>query len=242
MRTENAAGFSRRAVWLLLTGSLLLAGCRQDMHDQPRMYPLRGSPMFTDGRSARPLIQGTVARGLLREDRAFYSGKDADNKPVDGFPFAVTREVLERGQQRYNIYCAPCHDRAGTGNGMIVQRGFRRPPSYHIERLRLQPPGYVVDTIANGFGAMPDYAVQVQPNDRWAIAAYVKTLQFSQNVPAAELSAEMQQQIPAPAPTTAAPGAANAEGQGNAAAPGTNLPPPVGRIPLAERPRGGDQK
>jgi hypothetical protein len=201
------------------------------------MYPLRPSPVFADGRSARPLVEGVVARGQLREDRMFYTGKGPDNRPVDGYPFPVTAEILMRGQQRFNIYCSPCHDRLGTGNGMIVQRGFRRPPSFHIDRLRQQPPGYIVDTISNGFGAMPDYATQVQPNDRWAVAAYVKTLQYSQNVPVAELTPEERQKLP-PQQTGAVPaqGGAGAQGQGDAAAPQSNLPAPAGRMPTAEQP------
>lgn len=224
--------------FVTVCGGLLLTGCRQDMHDQPRMYPLRSSPVFADGRSARPLMQGVVARGHLKEDRVFYTGKGADNRPVDGYPFPITEEILSRGQQRFNIYCTPCHDRLGTGNGMIVQRGFRRPPSFHIDRLRQQPPGYIVDTIANGFGAMPDYATQVQPHDRWAIAAYVKTLQYSQNVPVSELTAEMRQRLPAQ--QAGAPPAA--QGRGNAASPRSNLPAPVGRIPTAEQPDRRQQK
>jgi mono/diheme cytochrome c family protein len=204
------------------------------MHDQPRTYPLRGSVLFADGRSARPLLEGTVARGYLREDQGFYTGKGQDNQPLDRYPFAITEQVLRRGQERYNIYCSPCHDRTGSGNGIIVQRGFRRPPSYHIDRLRQQPPGYIVDTITHGFGAMPDYAAQVQANDRWAIAAYVKTLQYSQNVPLADLPPDMQQRMPArPAAAQGAPGS---QGRGSAATPGSNLPPPGIRIPAAEQP------
>jgi hypothetical protein len=233
LRTETALA-------AVCAGAVLLSACRQDMHDQPRMYPLRPSPVFADGRSARPLVQGVVARGNLREDRAFYSGKGPDNRPVDGYPFAITEQVLTRGQERFNIYCSPCHDRLGTGNGMIVQRGFRRPPSFHIDRLRQQPPGYIVDTITNGFGAMPDYAAQVQPHDRWAVAAYVKTLQYSQNAPVSDFTPEMRQKLPPPGaaaqPGTAGQGAPDAQGQGSAAAPQSNLPPPVTRIPAAEQP------
>ena len=216
-----------RAFLVVCAGGLLLTGCRQDMHDQPRMYPLRPSPVFEDGRSARPLLQGVVARGQLREDRAFYTGKGPDDQPAEVYPFAITAEVLTRGQQRFNIYCTPCHDYGGTGNGMIVQRGFRRPPSFHTDRLRQQPPGYIVDVIGNGFGAMADYAAQVQPHDRWAIAAYVKTLQYSQNVPVSELTPEMRQKLPAPPAT---------QDRGNAASPQSNLPAPASRIPAAERP------
>jgi hypothetical protein len=170
---------------------LVLTGCRQDMHDQPKYIPLRPSSFFADGRSSRPAIEGTVARGKLREDAALYRGKGPDGQPVTDFPFPVTREIVLRGQDRYNIYCTPCHDRLGNGDGMIVRRGFRKPPSYHIDRLRQVPNGYIYDVITNGFGAMQDYAAQIEPRDRWAIVAYVRALQLSQNasiddVPAAD--------------------------------------------------------
>lgn len=158
-----------------------LAGCRQDMQDQPKYVPLRPSSFFDDGRSARPIPTGTVARGHLDADIAFYTGKGPDGKYVDAFPFPITKEVLLRGQQRFNIYCTPCHDRMGTGNGMVVRRGFRHPPSYHIDRLRQAPNGYIFDVITNGFGAMQDYSAQIEPADRWAIIAYERALQLSQN-------------------------------------------------------------
>lgn len=171
MRTKLTCG----AVLAML---LLASACRQDMQDQPKYIPLRASSFFDDHRSARPLPENTVARGHLFSDTEFYTGKSGDQF-VDRFPFPVTRDVLARGQQRFNIYCAPCHDRLGDGNGMIVRRGFRKPPSYHIDRLRKAPNGYIYDVITNGFGAMPDYALQVQPADRWAIVAYVRALQYS---------------------------------------------------------------
>jgi hypothetical protein len=160
---------------------LILTGCRQDMHDQPKYIPLRPSSFFDDGRSARPIPAGTVARGHLDADIAFYTGKGPDGKYVDAFPFPITKDVLMRGQNRYNIYCTPCHDRLGTGNGMVVRRGFRHPPSYHIDRLRQAPNGYIFDVITNGFGAMQDYSAQIEPADRWAIIAYERALQLSQN-------------------------------------------------------------
>ena len=165
---------------MLLISAALLTGCRRDMQDQPKFIALRPSSFFIDGRSERPLVEGTVARGHLQADTVFYTGKTGD-KPVDAFPFPVTRDVLNRGQERFNIYCSPCHDRLGYGNGMVVQRGYKHPPSYHIDRLRQVPVGYIFDVITNGFGAMPDYAAQVAPADRWAIVAYVRTLQYSQN-------------------------------------------------------------
>ena len=164
----------------ILILATLLAGCRQDMQDQPKYIPLRPSTFFADSRSERPLVEGTVARGHLYADTAFYTGSVA-GKPVEAFPFAITRDVLDRGQQRFNIYCSPCHDRLGTGQGMVVLRGFRQPPSYHIDRLRKAPVGYIFGVITEGIGPMPDYAAQIEPYDRWAIVAYVRVLQLSQD-------------------------------------------------------------
>jgi mono/diheme cytochrome c family protein len=172
-----------------------LAGCRQDMHDQPKFIPLRPSTFFTDGRSERPLIEGTVARGHLNDDTALYTGKGADGKALDTFPFPVTKELVERGQVRFNVYCAPCHDRTGSGQGMIVKRGYHQPPSYHIDRLRQVPNGYIYDVITNGFGAMPDYAAQIPPRDRWAIVAYVRALQMSQSASIDDVPAEARGQL-----------------------------------------------
>ena len=177
----------------LVLSLAVLSACRQDMHDQPKYIPLRPSDFFADGRSARPLSEGTVARGYLDANVLLYTGKGADGKPSNEFPMPVTKELLLRGQQRFNIYCSPCHDRTGSGDGMIVRRGYRRPPTYHSDRLRQQPNGYFFDVITRGFGAMPDYAAQVQPEDRWAIVAYIRALQLSQqasinDVPAADRS------------------------------------------------------
>ena len=172
-----------------------LSACRQDMHDQPKYIPLRPSTFFADGRSARPLIDGTVARGHLNEDAALYTGKGPDGKPVKDFPFAVTKEVILRGQQRFNVYCTPCHDRTGNGNGMIVRRGYRHPPSYHVDRLREMPNGYFFDVITNGFGAMPDYAAQIPVEDRWAIVSYIRALQLSQQASINDVPAEARGQL-----------------------------------------------
>ena len=169
----------RSAMVLALAAATV--ACRQDMHDQPKFIPLRPATFFDDGRSARPLVEGTVARGHLDDDTAFYTGKGPDGKPLDTFPFPVTKEVIERGQERFNIYCTPCHGRTGNGDGMIVRRGFRHPPSYHIDQLRQLSNGYIFDVITNGFGAMPDYAAQIPARDRWAIVAYIRALQLSQN-------------------------------------------------------------
>ena len=181
-----------------LLAILVLAGCRQDMHDQPRFKPLAMSDFYTDLRSARPPVEGTVARGQLHEDSYFFTGKIGSN-PGDYLPFPATREVLERGQQRFNIYCAPCHSRMGDGNGMIVQRGFKQPPSYHIERLEKAPLGYFFDVMTNGFGAMPSYAGQIPERDRWCIVAYIRALQLSQHASTADVPAG--QKVPSEPPT-----------------------------------------
>ncbi len=161
-------------------------GCRQDMHDQPKYEALESSSFFPDGRSSRQLVPGTVARGQLREDSHLYEGK-VEGKLVDTFPFPVTEEILERGQQRYQIFCTPCHDSLGNGEGMVVRRGFRPPPSYHIDRLRMAPVGHFYDVITNGFGAMQDYAAQIPVRDRWAIVAYIRALQLSQHAPLSDV-------------------------------------------------------
>src|SRR5262249_29614868 len=153
--------------------------CRQDMHDQPRFKPLAKSDFFTDQRSARQPVEDTVARGQLHDDTYFYTGKIGPN-PGDYMPFPVTLQVLQRGQQRFNVYCAPCHARRGDGNGMIPQRGLKHPPSFHDERLVKAPLGYFFDVMTNGFGAMLDYSAQVSPEDRWKIVAYIRALQLSE--------------------------------------------------------------
>ncbi|MCC6407589.1 MAG: cytochrome c [Planctomycetes bacterium] len=168
------------AALLALAAAFLSAGCRQDMHDQPKLRGMRGSAFFADGRGMRPTVPGTVARGQLNDDELLHTGK-LDGKPSEVFPFEITRADLERGRERFEIYCTPCHDRTGSGNGMIVQRGMKRPPSYHIQRLREQPPGYFFDVMTNGFGAMFDYSDRIKPEDRWRIAAYIRVLQLSQN-------------------------------------------------------------
>jgi mono/diheme cytochrome c family protein len=182
---RRAAGVAG-VIALVLTG----AACRQDMHDQPRYSAYEASTFFADGQSARPLVEGTVARGHLNEDTLLYTGKDGDDNAAM-FPFPVTEQVMARGQERFNIYCSPCHGRTGHGDGMIVRRGYRRPPSLADDRLRDAPVGHFFDVITNGFGAMPDYAAQIQPADRWAIVAYVRALQLSAHatldeVPAAD--------------------------------------------------------
>lgn len=179
---------------------ILLAACRQDMHDAPRYDPLEASAVFPKGASARPLVEGTVARGELRADELLYTGK-VGGQPSAAYPFAMTRADLDRGEERFNIYCSPCHAQSGEGTGMVVQRGYRQPPSLHIDRLRQAPAGYFVDVMSNGFGVMPDYRAQIVAEDRWRIAAYVRVLQTSRqgtatDVPPAELE---RLQNPAPA-------------------------------------------
>ncbi len=177
----------------LLLGALLLSACQQQMADQPRYQPLQRSTFFGDERSARPLPPGTVARGELREG-ALYTGK-SNGALVNTLPLPLTLALLERGQERFDIFCSPCHGRVGTGDGMIVRRGYRRPPSYHIDRLRQAPIGHFFDVITNGFGGMPSYAAQVPPEDRWAIAAYIRALQLSQEAPLADLPPAEQQRL-----------------------------------------------
>jgi cytochrome c553 len=173
---------------------IFLAACQQQMADQPRYEPLSPSTFFGDARSARPLVEGTVARGQLRRDEHFYTGKE-QGRLVDTFPFPVTRSVLARGQERFNIFCSPCHDRIGNGQGMIVRRGYRAPPSYHVDRLRAAPLGHFFQVMTNGFGVMPDYAQQVSPEDRWAIVAYIRALQLSQHARLVDVPPEERSQL-----------------------------------------------
>jgi mono/diheme cytochrome c family protein len=211
---------NRWGLWLVLLAAGLLPACQQEMAKQPAYRPLEPSAFFADGRSARPLVPGTVARGQLRTDNHLFTGKRgpteevaratavigsggggpfsvlavalAERPYVDTFPFPVTREVLERGRQRFTIFCAVCHGPLGQGNGIVVQRGFTPPPSYHTDRLRTAPVGYFYDVVTNGFGSMPDHSAQIPPRDRWAIVAYIRVLQLSQHAPLAELPDEQR--------------------------------------------------
>ena len=190
---------------MTLAALFALAGCRQDMQNQPKFIPLRSNDFFPDQRSGRNPIRGTVPRldnatldaEQLDPNSYYLSGKHG---AVYGneLPFPLTTEVMDRGQQRYNIYCAPCHARVGDGNGMIVQRGFKHPPSFHQERLRSAPVGYFYEIISNGLGAMPDYASQIKPADRWAITAYIRALQVSQNASEADVPPEYKDKLNAP--------------------------------------------
>jgi hypothetical protein len=165
------------------------AGCEQHMADQPRYEALEQSDFFLDGAAARHPPEGTVPRGFAQHDDYFSTGR-IDGELGNTFPLPVTGELLLRGQERFNIHCSPCHDRTGSGQGMIVQRGFPQPPSYHTDRLRNAPVGHFFDVITHGFGRMYDYSAQVTPEDRWAIAAYIRALQISRHAPAEQLSDE----------------------------------------------------
>jgi mono/diheme cytochrome c family protein len=201
---------------------LLNGGCRRDMQDQPKMKPYRGTSFFGDGLSSRQPIEGTVARGFLRSDTAYYTGKKTGALPaasptpgtaqpgnaqantypddVDTFPFPVTKEIVMRGRERYEIFCSVCHGLTGNGDGMIVRRGFRRAASFNDDRLRQAPVGHFFDAITNGWGAMPSYASQVPVQDRWAIISYIRALQASQSNPATASASPSPAASPAPTP------------------------------------------
>jgi mono/diheme cytochrome c family protein len=191
---------STKKIWFrVFAFSWLIAGlsgsaCRQDMHDQPKYIPLRESSFFNDARSARPLVEGTVARGHLHDDELMYTGK-VKGEDATLFPMRVDAAVMARGQQRFDIHCSPCHGRAGLGDGMVVLRGYRRPPSFHQDRLRNAPVGHFFDVMTNGFGAMPDYAAQITAEDRWAIVAYVRALQLSEHATLADVPSSDRSRI-----------------------------------------------
>ena len=178
----------------LLAACLLLAGCRQDMHDTPRYEPLEESDFFADGRSERLPVANTVARGLLREDELLYTGR-VNGQLANMFPMPVDAQVMLRGQERFNVFCSPCHGRTGQGDGMVVRRGFRAPTAFTDQRLREAPVGYFYDVMTNGFGAMSDYASQVPVADRWAIAAYIKALQLSQHATIDDVPADKRAEL-----------------------------------------------
>jgi mono/diheme cytochrome c family protein len=213
-----SSGFACPCLLLLL---LISVGCRRDMQDQPKMKPFRGTTFFGDGLSSRQPIQGTVARGFLRTDSAYFTGKKTANAgqglgqttqgqagqaqaqtdfpdDVDTFPFPVTKEIVVRGRERYDIFCSVCHGLTGNGDGMIVRRGFRRAASFNDDRLRQAPVGHFFDAVTNGWGAMPSYASQIPVQDRWAIIAYIRALQTSQQ----NLANPAGSPSPAPSPAT----------------------------------------
>jgi len=179
----------------LICIALTTGGCRQDMHDQPKFEPLEATTVFANGAASRPMIEGTVARGMLRDDKVFYTGRTPEDQFVTELPVPLTRELLTRGQTRFNAFCSPCHGRVGEGDGMVVQRGFKYPTSFHETRLRESPVGYYFHIMTNGFGEMSSYAAQIPPADRWAIVAYVRALQASQHTPVDDLSAEDLERI-----------------------------------------------
>jgi mono/diheme cytochrome c family protein len=182
----------------LISGLVLLtAGCRQDMHDAPRYEAYEATATFADGRASRSAPAGTVARGWLRDDEALYTGK-TNGQPVDAIPFAISHADMRRGQERFTIYCTPCHGQLGDGNGMVVQRGLRQAANFHQDRLRQERIGYFFDVITNGFGAMQGYAEQVPVRDRWLIAAYVRALQYSQNASINDVPPERRAELEAP--------------------------------------------
>jgi hypothetical protein len=178
------------AAWSVMS----VAGCRRDMQIQPRYDTYAATNFFDDGRSARQPVPGTVARGYLRIDDHLYKGK-IDGKDADTFPFPITATDILRGQQRFNIYCTPCHDYTGSGRGMIVQRGFPEPPSLHIDRLRQAPVGHFFDVMTNGFGNMYSYAARVTPEDRWRIAAYIRALQLSEHATPADVPEDEREKL-----------------------------------------------
>jgi mono/diheme cytochrome c family protein len=178
------------------------------MHDQPRYEPFEESDFFPDGQATRLPVEGTVARGELREDALLFTGLDAEGRPATSLPIELDAATLERGRVLYDVYCAPCHDRAGTGNGMIVRRGFKRPESFHSARLRAAPPGYFFQVMTNGFAEMASYAAMLEPRERWAVAAYVRALQLSQAVPGEELTAADRSALAAAVDESPSPAAA----------------------------------
>jgi mono/diheme cytochrome c family protein len=225
-----SGGYIQNWSRIVCLGLLLTAGCQQKMASQPSYRPLQESKFFADGQASRPLISGVVARGHLRIDAPLNTGRVAFRTPstsnqlpqpnddkearalafqqpefVNEFPFPVTADVLEHGQHRYMIYCVVCHDAVGAGHGKIVERGYTRPPPYHIPRLREAPVGRIFAVISEGYGSMPSYAEQIPVRDRWAIVAYVKALQLSQHFPENQLTDEMRREMAASSSQEAAP-------------------------------------
>ncbi len=203
MKSSSQFGGARAAVLrgigiaCLAAIGTLLSGCRLDMHVQPKYLPYEPTTFFNDGRSERQPVPGTVARGQLRLDELLYTGKE-NGAISNRFPFPMTREDLQRGRQRYNIYCTPCHDYTGGGNGIIVQRGFAPPPSFHSDRLRDAPAGHFFDVMTNGYGSMYSYASRIEPEDRWRIAAYIRALQLSQHATVQDVPEEERDKLPQP--------------------------------------------
>ncbi|HZR82245.1 MAG TPA: cytochrome c [Candidatus Binatia bacterium] len=237
----------RLAVPLIAAAALAVvattAGCRRDMQDQPRYEPDSASAFFPDGRADRPLVKGVVAHGTVLDDPILELGKTSSGAYVDHVPMPLTRDLLARGRQRYDVYCSPCHARTGDGNGMIVQRGYKQPPSFHIDRLRKAAPGYFFETITRGFGVMPSYATQVPVADRWAITAYVRALQLSQHATIADVPGADRARLESGAagPAGAAPETRRLHGAGDTNAPGGVRGTAESNLPGAEpRQQGAD--
>ncbi|HEX6100470.1 MAG TPA: cytochrome c [Thermoanaerobaculia bacterium] len=207
---RRLVGSTTRRLVIALLALLALSACRQKMANQARYDPLEASDFFEDGMAARPRVAGTIARGELSGNPFFDTGK-IDGQVADGFPMPVTIELINRGHDRFDIYCAQCHGRVGDGNGMIPSRGYRRPPSFHTQTLRTATSGHFFDVMTNGFGAMPPYGKMIPPQDRWAIAAYIRALQLSQNATVADVPAEKRAELDGP-PAAAAPGGTAAHG------------------------------
>lgn len=203
----------RLGAYLALVLCAFVAGCpRLDMYDQPRYEAGEPSGLFDDGAASRLAPAGTVARGALRQDRVLHTGTLDDSTFASELPLALTREMLERGRERYGIFCAVCHDATGAGRGMVVRRGFKQPASFHEPRLRSEPVGYFFDVITNGFATMPGYAAQIGAHDRWAIVAYIRALQLSQNLDLNSLTVEARREIEAALAAGAQSGASEGEG------------------------------
>jgi len=187
--------------------ALGVSACRQDMHDAPRYEAYEANSFYADGRASRETPGGTVARGWERADDLFYTGRDSAGEPSEQIPMPVTAQDMQRGRDRYNVYCTPCHGILGDGQGMVVQRGLKRAATYHDERLRGVKVGYLYDVVTNGFGAMQGYAEQIPARDRWLIVAYVRALQLSQHAQVAEVPSDKRAELdrPATAPAAAAP-------------------------------------
>ncbi len=185
----------RPARFALALSAMAIVGCHADMYDQPKFETYAPSTLWKDGSSSRPLVPGTIARGELRADRLKFTGKGRDGKPVDEFPYPMTEAKIKRGQERYNIYCTPCHGATGDGRGMVVLRGMAPPPAFHDQRLRDAPVGHFYDVITNGYGKMYPYAARIPVDDRWAIIAYVRALQLRKNARVEDLSADTRTRL-----------------------------------------------
>jgi len=193
---------AKSAVWarsaLMIAPACCLIGCRQDMHDQPKYRPLAASSFFADGRSARPIPAGTIARGELNDTGPAFTGVDTGGRFVDQLPVALTRQLVLRGRERFDIYCTPCHGLNADGMGMVALRGFRAPPSLLTDRVQRMPVGYIFAVITNGFGGMPDYSEQVAATDRWAIITYIRALQIAHQATVAEVPADKRGELGTP--------------------------------------------